>query len=747
MGVPPAPDRLLPLSRLIEILEQAGPSSPVYAGAAQVLDARLLPDRPSIPEATPPGAERFLTIGMATYDDYDGVYFSVQAIRLYHPEVTSQTEILVIDNHPEGPCAAALKKLESQVEGYRYVPCNSHRGTAVRDLLFRESNAPWVLASDSHVQFAPGALARLAAFLAERPESNDLWQGPLLSDDLKGLSSHFDPVWSAGMYGQWALDLRAADCNAPPFEIGMQGLGVFACRKAAWPGFNPRFSGFGGEEGYLHDKIRQRGGRVFCLPFLRWTHRFNRPLGIPYRPVWRERIRNYLLGQAELGLDGRPVEAHFESFLGAGAARPLIEAAKSEIESPFHYFDAIYSIRRGDSPERWTALNLDRKIRFLPAPESPVSSEIGRVLAHRNILEEAERQKLANVLVLDEEFEPSPDTLEPFRDVVDPLRAEPWRIHRLPAGTAYHASIFRRVIAELPAAPSAIALWLRRGNSLDFLQTRVREGCQPPAGGFTGFGISLFGFPIAVLSDCRAAEAILRLYLLPWLPRAKPDLETAGLVLRVLRNREPESRGFAAYAGDRLLAADDRMNAIIEVLQAQIDETAVRTLPNLVPIHAGVIAWNGTAALLPAGSGAGKTTLVAELLRKGAVYSSDEYALLDAEGRVHPYPRALMLRSEGGWWTPALPSAWNAATSEAPSPVRLIVGVERAQGAQWNVRRISQSEALVVLLRNTPREMAQSPEMLAPLQAAVGSAACYRGVRGEAAEAADRIIELLSSLA
>ena len=25
---------------------------------------------------------------MATYDDYDGVYFSVQAIRLYHPEVT-----------------------------------------------------------------------------------------------------------------------------------------------------------------------------------------------------------------------------------------------------------------------------------------------------------------------------------------------------------------------------------------------------------------------------------------------------------------------------------------------------------------------------------------------------------------------------------------------------------------------------------------------------------------------------------
>ena len=741
------PPRLLPVSRLIEILELAGPSSPLFSGAAHVLDGHLLAECSSIPKPTPPGAERFLTIGMATFDDYEGVYFSVQAIRLYHPEVTSQTEILVIDNHPEGPCATALKQLESHVEGYRYIPYNSHRGTAVRDLLFREANARWVLAMDSHVHFAPGSLGRLVAFLAERPESNDLWQGPLLSDNLTGLSSHFDPVWSAGMYGHWAFDGRAANRDAPPFEIGMQGLGVFACRKAAWPGFNPRFSGFGGEEGYIHEKTRQQGGRVFCLPFLRWIHRFNRPVGIPYRPVWRERIRNYLIGHAELGLDGRQVEEHFERFLGAGAARPLIEAARGEIEGPFHYFDAIYSIRRGDSPERWTPLGLDAKIRFLPAPESPVSSEIGRILAHRRILEEAQRQKLANVLVLGEEFVPSAGALEPFRNAVDRLRAAPWRIHRLPAATAYHACIFDRLVAELPGAPSGIALWLRRGNSLDFLQTRVQEGCQPPAGGFAGFGISVFGFRIAVLSDCRAAETILRLYLLPWLPRQEPDPQTAGLVFRVLRNRERESRGFAAYAGDRLLAADDGMNVIIEALQTAVDEKAVRTLPHMVPVHAGVIVWNGAAALLPGGSGSGKTTLVAELLQKGAVYCSDEYALVDAEGRVHPYPRALLLRSDGGWRTPTLPSTLKAATAGGPAPVRLIVAVERVEGAQWNVRRISQSEALVLLLRNTPREMADSPEMLAPLRAAVSSAVCYEGVRGESAEAANRMIELLACLA
>ena len=43
-----------------------------------------------------------LTIGMATFDDYHGVYFSIQALRMYHPEVIDDIEILVVDNNPDG---------------------------------------------------------------------------------------------------------------------------------------------------------------------------------------------------------------------------------------------------------------------------------------------------------------------------------------------------------------------------------------------------------------------------------------------------------------------------------------------------------------------------------------------------------------------------------------------------------------------------------------------------------------------
>ena len=263
-----------------------------------------------IQEATPRRSVKpKLTIGMATYDDYDGVYFSVQALRLYHPEIRNSTKFLLIDNHPDGPCAKSLKSLEGATPNYRYVPNNARRGRAARDFIFEEAAGEFVLCMDSHVFVVPGALKRLINYFAADAEIRDLVQGPLLYDDLTNISTHFAPQWRDGMYGTWDCDERGKDINSPPFDIPMQGLGLFACRRAVWPGFNPRFRGFGGEEGYIHEKFRQRGGRTLCLPFLRWMHRFTRPFGTPYANTWEDRIRNYMIGHTELGLGTQQMEA------------------------------------------------------------------------------------------------------------------------------------------------------------------------------------------------------------------------------------------------------------------------------------------------------------------------------------------------------------------------------------------------------------------------------------------------------
>src|SRR5688572_9350501 len=247
---------------------------------------------------------------MATYRDFDGVYFTLEALRLYHD--LADTELLVVDNYG---CEDTRRLAEDWV-GARYVRATDAVGTAApRDLVFREARGEAVLCCDSHVMFAPGAIARLRRFYREHPDCDDLLQGPLVFDDARTIATHFDPVWRAEMWGVWATDPRGQDPEGEPFEIPMQGLGAFSCRRRAWPGFNPRFRGFGGEEGYLHDKFRRAGRRNFCMPWLRWMHRFGRPAGVPYPLTAEDKLRNYVIGHAELGLDLEPVLKHFADVL------------------------------------------------------------------------------------------------------------------------------------------------------------------------------------------------------------------------------------------------------------------------------------------------------------------------------------------------------------------------------------------------------------------------------------------------
>ena len=133
------------------------------------------------------------------------------------------------------------------------------------------------------------------------------------------------------MFGVWDNNSLADDPDAAPFEIPMQGMGLFACRRADWPGFNRAFRGFGGEEGYIHEKFRRNGGRTLCLPFLRWVHRFNRPLGVPYRNTLEDRFWNYLVGHRELGLPTDELEQHFRELIGEPKGREIAARLKADL--------------------------------------------------------------------------------------------------------------------------------------------------------------------------------------------------------------------------------------------------------------------------------------------------------------------------------------------------------------------------------------------------------------------------------
>jgi hypothetical protein len=257
---------------------------------------------------------------MAVYEDYDGVFFTTQALRYYHQDVNRERiKFLVVDNSPESIHSPHIKEfVEDTVKG-KYIAAGDAKGNAAaKDLVFKHAETELVLCIDSHVLIEPGGIRALIAYYDNNPESHDLIQGPLLYDDIysNNVFSHFRPEWGSGMYGKWEADDRAKNKNAPAFEIEAQGCGLMSCRKDAWPGFNSRFKGFAVEEYYIHQKFRNAGHKCVCLPALRWIHRFTRPDGPKYRNVWEERLRNYIIGWREVGLPLKEIVEHFNGILG-----------------------------------------------------------------------------------------------------------------------------------------------------------------------------------------------------------------------------------------------------------------------------------------------------------------------------------------------------------------------------------------------------------------------------------------------
>jgi len=246
---------------------------------------------------------------------------------------------------------------------------------------------------------------------------------------------------------------------------------------------------------------------------------------------------------------------------------------------------------------------------------------------------------------------------------------------------------------------------------------------------------------IAVFCDTASLRERLDRYLLPWSPRRAGAAEVEFTVTAT-----PEPGRFAIHERESLVSAGEEWPHIFISLQHAVDDAILRRLSGFAWVHAGVVAVGGAAILLPGASGAGKTTLVRELAKRGAQYFSDEYALLDLQGQVHPYPRALMLRDGTDVQQPTLPEELSLSTGTQAVRAALVLTLTRTHPGACELRRLCASEGLIYLLRNTPHVLSERPEILAPFKAAAAHAVFYEGSRGEAAEAAEEILRLAESM-
>jgi hypothetical protein len=153
------------------------------------------------------------------------------------------------------------------------------------------------------------------------------------------------------------------------------------------------------------------------------------------------------------------------------------------------------------------------------------------------------------------------------------------------------------------------------------------------------------------------------------------------------------------------------------------------------------VEWNGKAILIPGSSFSGKTTLVKHLVAAGARYYSDEYAVLDGRGRVHPYPRPLGLRSQDATITEKIRvEDLGGASGSKPIPVGLIVATSFKSGATWRPRKLSAGKGVLELLSHTVSARRRPQLALTTLPKVAANARILKGVRGEAEKTAEAIL-------
>jgi hypothetical protein len=233
-----------------------------------------------------------------------------------------------------------------------------------------------------------------------------------------------------------------------------------------------------------------------------------------------------------------------------------------------------------------------------------------------------------------------------------------------------------------------------------------------------------------------------------WKPLAAPRVdELHSLVLGGATRTRARAYNLV-YWGIARRARTMDLEEALSVLEADLRLNVAAAATRRVFVHAGVVEHRGKAIVLPGRSGAGKTTLVAALVRAGATYYSDEFAVLDGRGRVYPFAKPLSLRDPAtGEARSVTAEELGAVSGTRPLRAGLVVLSSYRAGARWRPVRLTPGGALLGLVPHTVPVRRRPEASLRALTALVEGAPVLRSARGEAEALAPLLLERLEETA
>ena len=260
--------------------------------------------------------------------------------------------------------------------------------------------------------------------------------------------------------------------------------------------------------------------------------------------------------------------------------------------------------------------------------------------------------------------------------------------------------------------------------------------------GLQSWPCAAFGVPFQLTADSDSVLA----HMLACAPLGTQICASPSPAARQFSLLAPQDPGgFRLTIDEEIVAEHPDLQSATQQLTRDLMVHVANYAPDRIFVHAGVVGWQGHALVLPGTSFAGKTTLVGELVRAGATYYSDEYAVLDEHGRVHPYARDLQMRRPGSpEQTSVAVEHLNGTVGTAPLPVLHVAFVEYKESGQWNPEPVSTGMAVLDMLQHTIPVQRTPARVMATLAKMMENATAVRSERGEACGAAHALLAAMA---
>ena len=258
-----------------------------------------------------------------------------------------------------------------------------------------------------------------------------------------------------------------------------------------------------------------------------------------------------------------------------------------------------------------------------------------------------------------------------------------------------------------------------------------------------GFAIKSYGVRIGIRSNDASCLKRVRNHLPhDWELSASPIVDRLYSFV-IGGTTRANVRSFNLLYGDHIrLARSLDVEQIFETFESDLRLFVAELARRRVFVHAGVVGWKGRAIVVPGRSFSGKSSLVAALVRAGATYYSDEYAVFDSRGRVHPFPKPLEIREQGDTrQSKVTVEELGGQSGSRPLPVGLVVMTQFKAGARWRPRKLSPGRGVLELLSNTVSARREPEKALVTLQHVVAGAEIVKGARGECRDIVKSILD------